>query len=187
MDWFFSLSTLMQVFWGCAIISSVFFLLQTASTIVGIGAEEINVDADVSGHDGVLGEAMEMFTLRNMVNFFLGFGWTGVCLRGTIESDGVLVFAAVAIGLLFVALFVVILKKLLGLERSGNIDPIKDIVGKTADCYLRIPADGEGKIQMSVNGSVHEFNAVSDNDIPTGAKVKVVELVSQSTYKVIKI
>jgi hypothetical protein len=52
----------------------------------------------------------------------------------------------------------------------------------TAETYLRIPAKkgGYGKIQMSIQGSVHEFNAVTSEseEIATGAIVEVIEVLN---------
>ena len=46
--------------------------------------------------------------------------------------------------------------------------------------YLRIPAarSGRGKVQVSVKGSVHEIDAMTDRDeeIATGGQVKIVEV-----------
>ena len=55
--------------------------------------------------------------------------------------------------------------------------------------YLRIPAtgSGKGKVQVSQNGSVHELDALTDGDeIPSGAKVKIVEIIDNETVKVEK-
>ena len=77
-------------------------------------------------------------------------------------------------------------KKLSKLEANGAYK-IADSVGKTAEVYLRIPerGKGKGKIQISINGSIHELDALSKGEeIPTGAKVKV-EAVEGSTVIVV--
>ena len=57
---------------------------------------------------------------------------------------------------------------------------MKEAVGLRADVYLRIPAarSGRGKVQVSVKGSVHEIDAVTDSDteIATGGQVEIVEV-----------
>lgn len=195
MEWFCELSAFMQVFWGCAIVSSVFFVLQTVMTFIGFGGDvdvDTDFDSDVDGaaHGGFMSDLMDMFTIRNFVNFFLGFGWAGVCLADSIESKILLVVIAIVVGVLFVLLFVFLYKKLLGLEHNGVIDTEKDLVGKVADVYLRIPEGGEGKIQLSIRGSVFEFNAVSespDKEIPTGATVQIVGKKAGGLYIVKKV
>ena len=66
--------------------------------------------------------------------------------------------------------------KMKKLEHNGAYK-IADCVGKSCDVYLRIPAAGEGrgKVQISLNGSIHEFDAVSTGEaLATGKRVKVV-------------
>jgi hypothetical protein len=63
-------------------------------------------------------------------------------------------------------------------------------VGRTADVYLRIPANrsGKGKIQLSLNGAAREFDAVTDESepIPSGAVVTVKEIVGKSVLLVMR-
>ena len=50
-------------------------------------------------------------------------------------------------------------------------------IGKTAEVYLKIPAhkSGTGKIQVSINGSFHELNAVTEGEeILSGESVKII-------------
>lgn len=218
-NWFASLDSTMQIFWGCAIAASVVFVIQNALMLMGIGGMDSDVDADVStdfdvhsdfdassgdadnggadistghtGHEGTLGPAgiFSLFTLRNFINFFLGFGWGGVSLAPVVENTGLLVFYSFLIGLVFVAAFVFMLRALLSLERNGSFR-IQDCVGLTASVYLRIPANhsASGKIQISVNGSVHEINAFTDGDfLPTGSKVKVVSVIDSGSLLVEKL
>ncbi|MBQ7442937.1 MAG: NfeD family protein [Bacteroidaceae bacterium] len=207
--WFASLDTTMQVFWACAIAASVVFVIQNALMLLGIGDMDSDVDADVgtdfdvhadfdhadaditsghSGHEGTLGSAgiFSLFTLRNFINFFLGFGWGGISLANAIESQALLVVAAILCGLLFVGIFVAMLRFILRLETNGAFS-IRDCVGLTASVYLRIPANHKaaGKVQVSVNGSVHELDAFTDGDfLPTGTRVKIVKVIDSGSLLV---
>ncbi len=212
--WFSQLDTTMQIFWACAIAASVVFVIQNALMLLGIGGMDADVDADVgtdfdvhadidvadadvdlssghSGHEGTLGSAgiFSLFTLRNFINFFLGFGWGGISLAPVVESKALLVFLSFLIGLFFVAVFALMFRMMLKLEKSGNFN-IKDCVGETASVYLRIPANrsGSGKIQISINGSVHELTAFTDGDfLPTGSRVKVVKVIDSGSLLVEKL
>ena len=208
-DWFASLDSTMQIFWACAIAASVVFVIQNALMLLGIGDMDADVDADVGtdfdihgdmsdadaslaaghgGHEGTLGPAgiFSLLTLRNFINFFLGFGWGGISLANAIENRSLLVVAAVACGLLFVAIFVAMLRFILRLETNGAFS-IHDCVGLTASVYLRIPArhQGAGKVQVSVNGSVHELDAFTDGDfLPTGTRVKITQAIDSGSLLV---
>lgn len=183
--WFSQLDGIMQVFWGCAIASSTVFVIQMLLLLLGMDSSDVDVDFD--GPDTMdLGGGISLFTVKNFVNFFVGFGWAGISFRSVIPNNFLLVLAAVAVGSLFVAIFVLILRQLLKLESNGAFKA-EECAGKIADVYLRIPAGGkgEGKIQISVNGSVYELPAYTEGDeISTGSKVRVMEVVGNGLMRV---
>lgn len=208
-NWYDALDATMQIFWACAIAASVVFIIQNALMLLGLGGMDADADADVStdfdvhadgdadvstghsGHEGTLGSAgiFSLFTLRNFINFFLGFGWGGISFAPAIQNTGLLVLVAFICGLIFVAVFVVMLRALLSLERNGSFK-IQDCVGLTASVYLRIPADhsAAGKVQVSVNGSVHEISAFTDGDfLPTGTRVRIVKVIDSGSLLVEKL
>ncbi|MBO4397668.1 MAG: serine protease [Bacteroidaceae bacterium] len=183
---FNNLDTLQQIFWGCSIVSSLIFVIQLVLTLIGMDHSDVAVDFD--GSDTMdLGNGINLFSIKNLVNFFLGFGWSGVCLYKTITSPILLVLVALLFGCAFVAMFVFIYKQTRKLEKNGAFS-INDCLGKSASVYIRIPAgcEGKGKIQISIDGSVHEIDALTDEDeISSGKTVKVVEIVDNETVKVV--
>ena len=63
----------------------------------------------------------------------------------------------------------------------------KSAVGCQGKCYLRIPGEraGEGKVQITIQGAVREYNAVTDGDaIKTGSPIRVVETIDANTLLV---
>ena len=96
-----------------------------------------------------------------------------------IEKRWLLQLLAIAVGVLFVLAFVFMFRQVMKLSHDGSFK-MSETVGLKADVYLRIPAarSGRGKVQISVKGSVHEIDAVTDNDaeIPTGGQVEIVEV-----------
>ena len=78
-------------------------------------------------------------------------------------------------------------KWLAGMQQSGTIDIYKSAVGCNGSVYLTIPASrsGEGKVQISINGAVREYNAMTDGDsIKNGTTIKVVEVIDNHTLLV---
>ncbi len=177
-------TTLMQVFWGSAIISTAIMLVQTILSLIGMSDLDLDVGVD-GGLDDCSGA--DLFTIKNIVNFFVGFGWAGISFRSYIESDLLLIFLSLLVGVGFVLIFIFIFKQLMKLESNSAVGA-DACVGRTADVYLRIPAarSGKGKIQLSLNGSAREFDAVTDDSelIPSGAVVTVVEVIGKSTLLV---
>lgn len=177
-NWFMGLDPVMQIFWGCALIASFVFVIQTVLTLLGM---EHDMDFDVPDTDAdtmSMGGSMSLFSVRSVVNFFVGFGWAGISLNKAIGSTAVLIIVSLLIGLLFSYATIVVVKKMLKLEQNGAVK-IDDCLGKEADVYLKIPAEGKGrgKVQVSIDGSVHELDAITDGEeIKTGARIKIVEV-----------
>lgn len=183
--WYSSLDTMLQVFWGCAIVGSLIFVVQTVLALLGLDHADMSVDVDAPDTLD-LGGGLSLFSIRNLVNFNLGFGWAGVSFYDTIGNKFLLLLVSIVVGILFVYLFFLIYKQTKKFEANGAFQ-IKDCEGKIANVYLRIPANksGRGKVQISINGSVHELDAMTSGEaIPTGKSVKVVEIISNDALMV---
>lgn len=181
-----SLEPLLRVFWIIAAVASLIFIIQTIMTFIGLGTDT-DVDAGPGDMDS-MADATEngglngVFSFRNLINFLLGYGWTGVLLYDNFEKTWLLQLIAILVGFLFVFAFVLMFRATMKLAHDGSFR-MEETVGLRADVYLRIPAQrqGRGKIQISVKGSVHEIDAVTDNAemIPTGGSVVVKEVISE--------
>ncbi len=192
-EWYNALTPTLQVFWTIALITSLVFAIQMILTFIGIGDTDMDIDMDGADFSdgGTLdvGGAMQLFTIRNMVNFFMGLGWGGVCLSSLIANPVWLTIAAIVVGVVFVYIFLMIYRQLLRLESNGTYH-MDDCLGRTVDVYLTIPAgrSGSGKVQISFDGSVQELSAMTDSPetIPSGAKVRVLEIIDGTTVLVEK-
>lgn len=187
--WYMGLEPTLQIFWACAVISSAIFLVQLILTFVGI---DHDIDFDTPDFDGDTldaGGALSLFSLRSFINFFIGFGWTGISFYDTLPAKWQLYALAVAVGCVFASLFFVMRKKLMRLEANGAYD-INDALGKEAEVYLRIPESrtGNGKVQVSLGGSIHELPALTDGPtIPSGSRIRILEILGNKTLLVEKI
>ena len=190
--WWADLSPVMKLLWGVTLTATLIFIIQTVMTFLGADADSTDFDMDVdTSMDGSdlsnIDSGANLYTFRNFVNFFLGFGWTAIILQPSVKSTAVLVIIAVLVGIALVALVMYMFKWLYSMQQSGNINVYKSAVGCQGKCYLRIPAEraGEGKVQITIQGAVREYNAVTDGDeIKTGASVKVLEAVDGNTLLV---
>jgi hypothetical protein len=190
--WWADLSPVMKLLWGVTLTATLIFVIQTVMTFLGADADstdfDVDVDASMDGSDlSNIDSGANLYTFRNFVNFFLGFGWTAIILQPSVKSTAVLVIISVLVGIALVALVMYMFKWLYSMQQSGNINVYKSAVGCQGKCYLRIPAEraGEGKVQITIQGAVREYNAVTDGDeIKTGASVKVLEAVDGNTLLV---
>lgn len=177
----------MQVLWAVTLSATLIFVIQTVMTFLGFGGHDTDFDLDTS--DGVFeaDPSMNLLTFRNFVNFCLGFGWTAVLLREKIESGALLIFVSAIVGILLVAIVMWIFKWLSGMQQTGNIDIRKSAVGCEGRVYLTIPGErkGEGKIQITINNAIREYDAVTDGEtIPNGRSIRVIEVINDYTLLV---
>lgn len=181
--WYEALPHTLQIYWGIAVFATTIFTIQMLMSFIGLGdLGDADVDADFSGGDADgLDDAgaMSLISIRNIIYFLLGLGWAGVCLWDAITNRTILLFCAILVGCVFVMCFIAVFRQLMHLQQNGAVN-INDAVGRVCDVYLRIPAAGEGmgQVQISLGGSVHEFDARTNADeaIPSGTKVKVIEV-----------
>ena len=177
MDFFVGMSTLQQSFWWVAIIASFIFLVQWIFTISGTDFTD-GLHADFDGDLDAVHGPFQLFSFRNLINFLMGFGWTGVAFYHSFENQMFLVILSAIVGCLFVVIFFIVIKQIMKLTEDNTFN-IDKLIGKTAEVYLRIPEQksGKGKVQVSLNGSNHELLAVTETEeIPSGNLVKIIRI-----------
>lgn len=187
-SWWAGLSLAMKILWGVTLAASVIFIIQSVLTFIGADADssmefDTDADTDLSNIDG----GSNLYTFRNFVNFFLGFGWTAILLQSKITSIPLLLLVAFLVGVALVAAVMWMFKWLSSMQQSGNINVFEAAVGCQGKTYLTIPGvrAGEGKVQITIQGAVREYNAVTDGDtIPTGTPIKVTEVINANTLLV---
>jgi len=172
MEFLEGLDPLLKSYWYIALPVSLFFLLQTIMTFIGLSGGETDIDSDSGDTD----LPFEIFTLRNLINFLLGFSWTGISLYDSIENKLILILISVAVGILFIGIFFILIKQILKLGEDNSFK-FENTINQTATVYLTIPEakSGVGKVQVSVNGSYHELQAMTEasEKITTGSVVKI--------------
>lgn len=177
-DFFSAMDPTLRFYWYLAIGASAIFLIQTIMTFFGTDADT-GTDADFDGNFDSGDYPFQLFSLRNLINFILGFGWGGVVLYNAFESKVIVAVLAFLIGLFFIFVFFFIMKSMMKFSEDNTFS-LESAVGKTGDVYLTIPPakKGRGKIFVSVKGSSRELDAVttSEEEIKRGALVKIVAL-----------
>ncbi len=177
MEIFENLDDLLKTFWFVAIPASLVFIIQTIMTFSGADSSdgiEADFDGDLNGADA----PFQLFSLRNLINFLLGFSWTGISLYTSISNKSLLVILSLAVGISFVYLFFLVIRQVQKLAEDNSFK-LKNALNKTAEVYLTIPENkkGKGKIIISINGAFHELEAMTENGkIQSGTVVKVVRV-----------
>jgi hypothetical protein len=185
-SWWQAMTSLEKTFWVFALLFSFLFLLQSILSFIGGDAGEAGGDADSAiGEDD--GTGHQFFTIKNMIAFFTIFGWTGLaCVKGGMSGVASIGIAVLA-GSVVVVMMAVLFKSMSKLKQSGTLQ-IKNAVGLIAETYLFVPAKrgGFGKVHIKVQGSLHELQAITDDEdqIATGKLVKVVGTINDSVLLV---
>lgn len=192
-DTYLTLPLMLQVYWALAIFASVIFIIQAIMIFAGFDAD---TDMEVGAGDSLPesggadfdADGFHLVSVKSIISFILGFGWTGVLCWDSISSPALLGFVSFLVGLLFMAAIAFLLFQVMKLNKD-NTFRVEQTIGQPAEVYLRIPAGRKetGKITISVNGSIHELEALSDDEQPTGGKVRITEVVEGDTVLVTKL
>ena len=205
-EWWNSLEPAMKVLWAVTLSASLVFVIQTIMTFLGAAGDsdfDINSDTDLigdiadgsvdvggspeAGETGQLGTGMNLLTFRNFINFLIGFGWTAILLKDSVPALALRMLIAIVVGVVLVAVVMLLFKWLTNMQQSGNINVYKSAIDCEGSVYLTIPGGraGEGKVQITINNAVREYAAVTDGPtLKTGARIRVVEVVSANTLLV---
>jgi hypothetical protein len=171
-----NLEPLDQGFWYISLAASMIFLIQTILTFIG-GGHGDGLHTDFNGDASHTDTPFQLFSFRNLINFLLGFGWSGVAFYDAIDNKPLLIFISLCVGAGFIFLFFILILQILKLTED-NTFKMEDLIGRTGEVYLTIPAkmSGKGKILISVNGSNHELQAMTEDveSIPSSHSVRVI-------------
>lgn len=192
---FQTLETPLQIYWILAGISSVIFIIQAIMTFVGFDSDSDLDLADApdeipeSGDSDFDSDGFHLISVKTIICFILGFGWTGVLFWDTFDNKIWLGCLAAVVGFIFMSLIAFLLFQVRKLDKDNSFR-IEKVIGTNAEVYLRIPGGRKdtGKITVSLNGSMHELEALTEGDeIPTGAKVLITDKVDAETVIVERI
>jgi membrane protein implicated in regulation of membrane protease activity len=173
MNYFTEQVLVLQIFYAIGILAALLLFVQIALFLIGLdGHHDVNV---VHG-DGEIG----FVSLRSMIGFFVGFGWTGVIAFKAGWGIGGATVAAIVAGLLFMTAIYLLIRLLYRARTSGNIR-MENAIGKVGRVYLSIPASaaGGGQVQVTFQGQMHTMPALTRGSEPiaTGSPVIVREVI----------
>jgi hypothetical protein len=126
--------------------------------------------------------SFKIFTMQSILAFFMGFGWLGLACRvewnlGYFLSTMIAFLFGVA--LLFFTAYLMSQVYRLNAVHHRNL---YGTLGDEAKVYLTIPAEGKGKVQAVVDGSLRTMDAVSKSGrIEQFKEVEIVGVADQST------
>lgn len=179
-EWYSALSGFEQVFWGIALIASVFFVFVLVTTLIGGDTDGLDgdVDADIEGDTGI---GFQFFSFKNIVAFFTIFGWSGISFLEAGMSKGIVVLLAAVCGLAMMFVMAFLMYQMRKMTSSGTLR-MENAIGQIGEVYLTIGANRSrmGKVQITVQGALRELDALTDEerDLSTSTVITVKEITS---------
>ncbi len=181
------------IFWAAAFFGTILFCLRLCATIIGGFGQEWADNDDGMFEDGDEyhhTNSLKIFTLHSISGFFMMFGWVGLACIKSLQCNYLnsLIFSLIA-GFTTMILTAFIFKWSQLLESTGSRFIIEETIGLMGTVYQRIPAHGQGKILLVVNGVTRELLARSDDShsIESFCTIQVTGVLDQETVLVKKI
>ena len=196
----YDLSWIEIIYWGATIIGGTLFVLRTIMMLAGggLGEGDFEADMDVDGDINIDGDHLDtdpdsdfsfkLLSMQGLTAFFMMFGLVGLALLKanvavllTILGGGIAgTFAVWVISMLF--------SQMKRLQSDGTLQ-IENVIGESGSVYLNIPAQGTGQVQVTAQGALKIFDAISKGGqkIVTGEKISVIGTVDNNTLIVEKI
>lgn len=174
-----------------AIAGTGLFLLRLIMMLTGLGGDLDGGDdggADVEHHHDSTW-IFKLLSVQTLAAFAMGFGWAGVgALNGSNLPMGVSILIALAGGIAMVWLLGMLLRSVVGLEASDNID-IRQAVGLTGSVEVMVPGSGRGsgRVSVVVKNQRCSYNAVTEGeDLPSRTAVLVLGVTDDRSLKVMR-
>lgn len=186
-EWWENVPAFERFFWYLAVPFTVVFLVQLLTTFIGMSGGGDDLEGFDSGSGDIFG--FRLMTFRNFVVFFTVFGWAGITLANSSESETVTIVVAVFIGFVVMAVVASLFYFTTRLQENGVIN-LHYAKGRTGEVYLPIPAKrlGVGKIHITFQGTMREVEAMTEGpSLARGTLVNVVETISGNIVLVEKI
>ena len=190
------------LFLSCFLLGGTVFILQFILTVIGVGADGLDLgdgvpgDVDIPGDAGdLLGHAGDhgstwmfgVISFRTIVAALTFFGLAGMASRASQLSAPITLLAAVAAGAVAMYSVHFVMRFL---YRQGQDDTVRisRTVGERGTVYIPIPPNnsGLGKIQLRTQGRIMEYAAKTPapKKLSTGTTVEVVSVLTPRTVEV---
>lgn len=167
-------------FWFCALSGTGMFLIQLLLNVAGLS----DAHDDASLMDAL---TLKWISKQTVTSFLMMFGWVALTCQKEFGLQGyTLIGTALTAGLSSIFITAFIFKMIRKLQSPGTIFNIEDALGKDAVVYHRIPAQGVGKVSLSLHDMTHEIDAISmtKQELPSFSRVHIIKKLDEKTVVV---
>ncbi len=183
-QWWDELNLARQVFYGIGIVAGLLAVVLGLLAVVGLEHHDaVDSLGDAGASDGDSG----ILSVKPLTGFFLGFGWAG----GLALDNGFGLFAATVVALVsgggLMAVIVVMFRTIYAMRSDGTMR-IDDALNAIGTVYITLPPSraAGGQVVVSFRGRQETFTALNtaDRAIPSGDRVKVIQIIDSRTVLV---
>jgi hypothetical protein len=171
-------SFLESFFWFCALLGSFLFIIKSLLLL-----SAVSIDFSESLETDESDSFFKIFSIHSFSGFLMIFGWTGLAFFKQFHFPRIHSFLlAFLLGCLMLLIVYYLFKGARQLISRGSLFSVDQTIGKTGIVYHRIPVDGIGKIQVVIDGFLHEIYATTypGQEIPSFSQVHVLAVVDNS-------
>ncbi len=179
--WWNALSSIQQLYWAVAIVSSLAFLsVFAASMLGGDSGGDADADSDMDGDMDSDGHGVgfsQLLSFKTIMAFFMGASWTGLSALYGGSSMFVVVLLSILAGALVMGATAFLIKSLMKLQHNSILTMDKAL-GQDGEVYYSIQPNMKrgGQVEILVNGAYKIFDAVTNDPEPIKRGDKVVVL-----------
>lgn len=160
-----------------ALFGTAYLVIQLLMGQLG-GELDLDMDGemDISTEDG--GHDFRVLSLQSIAAFSMGAGWMGLAAYRALDlGPGASALIAAVSGVAVASLMINLLRFMLRLQSSGNIE-LGRALGATGTVYIEIPPKdkGKGRVTVVLSNRQRELSAVQvgDEPIPSRTRIAVV-------------
>jgi len=166
------------VFGISALVGGLLFLLWFVLMMVGGVVGDIGEGLfDIQIGDTDL--SFKALTFQGLSAFLMMFGLIGLMISEMDAGKTLSILGGLGAGLASMWMVAKLFDTFKQLESEGNFD-INNAVGESGIVYLRIPAEGTGQVQITIQGAMRTMDAISAEGVrlPTNTFIEVVGIVA---------
>ena len=168
------------IFGISALVGGLLFLLWFVLLMVGGVASDI-FDGLFDIQIGDTDLSFKALTFQGLSAFLMMFGLIGLMISEMNAPQALSIIGGLVAGGFSMWVVSKLFDTFKQLEQDQTMD-LNNATGSTGTVYLRIPASGEGQIQITFQGAMRTMDAISRDsvEIPTGALIEVVDNIADT-------
>ena len=168
------------VFGISALVGGLLFLMWFLLLMIGGAASDL-FDGMFDIQIGDTDLSFKALTFQGLSSFLMMFGLIGLMFSEMEVHMALAIFGGLCAGTFSMWTVSKLMNTFKELEQDQTMD-LDNANGATGTVYLRIPAKGEGQIQITFQGAMRTMDAISADsvEIPTGSLIQVVDNVADT-------